>query len=652
MADRQLTIVVDVDNQAGLRNLKATDSALNDVGKSGVAAGKGVDQMTTALLKTEGVKEGLRAIEQGMENIGKFAGASIAAFSQQEDALKRLTTALSAQGTATPAVIAQYEQMAATFQRTTVFSDELVQEMQALLVQVGNVMPDQMQGALKAATDLSAGLGIDLRTATLLVGKAFEGETGTLKRYGIVIDENKLKTEGATAVMEAINAKFGGQAQAQIETYTGKTAVLTNQMDEFREKVGTLLVNALTPLLNVFLSMPQSVQTVTFLLGALVVTLGPLALGFGSIMAALGPLMPVLVTALPAALAALGALLVPAGLIIGGIVGVYLAFKHWDDIKAIANRVYDGVKYWMVDQFQAIVNSIKAKVDAVTGFFQGMYDKVVGHSIVPDMIKGIEREFAKLHTVMVEPTEEGTTSIEGLFQKSALKIGSLFGGEDSLLGKLVGGGLSMLFAGPLMDIVGKGVNALVNLAWEGVKKIGSFFSGLFRGGEEGTQVNPARDAWFAGRSVEELGLQLGDVGHGGEEARQMIEAVFKSHTMGDFRAATDAIDTLLHPTGHTGGFIDALGLERYHRGGLLPDERVIVAQTGEGILNRQAMAQLGTDRLHAMNRGDSAGASVVNHVNVYVDGELNSPMARRKAVRAIKAGIEQDIRYTRKFAAR
>ncbi len=178
----------------------------------------------------------------GFRSLSAFVGESVKAYAEQESALKKVTTALEAQGQATPAVIQGYAAMASQFQKTTVNSDELISEMQALLVQVGDVMPKDMEKALTAATDLSSGLGIDLRTATLLVGKAFEGETGTLKRYGIVIDEAKLKTEGASAVLDAIQQKFGGQAQAEIETYAGKVKQLANSWNEVQEAVGKQIV--------------------------------------------------------------------------------------------------------------------------------------------------------------------------------------------------------------------------------------------------------------------------------------------------------------------------------------------------------------------------------------------------------------------------
>lgn len=184
----------------------------------------------------------INGVQGAYHALAGFLMDSVKAYAETEAAQKKLTTALQAAGRATPDVIAQYNDLGAEFQRTTVYSDDLIAEMQALLTEVGDVGPDKMQAALTAATNLASGLGIDLRQATMLVGKAFEGETGTLKRYGIVIDEAKLKTEGASAVLDAIQKKFGGQAQAEVETYEGKVKQLANVWNDLQEAVGRTIV--------------------------------------------------------------------------------------------------------------------------------------------------------------------------------------------------------------------------------------------------------------------------------------------------------------------------------------------------------------------------------------------------------------------------
>lgn len=199
-------------------------------------------QVKATALGFIGAQAVIGGVQTAFRTLTQFVGSSVDSFAAAEAAQQKLTTAMSAQGLASPAAIKQADALSSAFQRTTVYSDDLITEMQALLVQVGNVMPSAMRGALTAATNLASGLGVDLRTATMLVGKAFAGETGTLKRYGIVIDEAKVKAEGMPAVLEAINAKFGGQASAAIETYSGKVQQLTNDWDNFKESVGGAIV--------------------------------------------------------------------------------------------------------------------------------------------------------------------------------------------------------------------------------------------------------------------------------------------------------------------------------------------------------------------------------------------------------------------------
>lgn len=668
MAD--LVIRITADAEQAKRDLAQVDKQLDDIGTSGTEAGKGTDNLMKSLLKVEGVKESLRQIEQGLKQIGQFSGKSVEAFGAQELAIKKLTTALEAQGQATPAVIGQYQQLADTFQNTTQFSDDLITEMQALLVQVGNVMPQDMEKALRASTDLAAGLGVDLRTATMLVGKAFEGETGTLKRYGIVVDDAALKTDGASAVLDAITKKFGGQAQGQLDTYTGKVAFLSNKMDDFRESVGAMIASALTPLLNLFQRMPQPAQTLTLAIGTITAVVAPLATGIFGLIAALGGwstatgylvtatttvtgtlttfwgfLTGTLTPALGAIGIALGTVLAffpPLQLAIDAVVNVW---RHWDQIGPIVQRTYEGVKLWMVDKFNAVVASIQQKVDAVVGFFQGMYDKVVGHSYVPDMIRGIASEFSKLDAVMVSPSRMATTAVGKVFNDLTDRLANLVGGKNSIWGKLLSSGLGEVFGGPLMSLVSAGVGKLVDLAWEGAKKIGSFFKGLFGGGEEGTTVNPARDAWFDahGGSVQSVGELLAFKGVDGETARQMIERVFQSKTMKDFMESAGAIDKILGRA-HQGGLILSHAIQRLHSGGLMPDERLVIGQTGEGVLNRRAMAAMGPTEFHARNRGETPSGGPSVNVTIHVDGYIDSPQAQRRLTNLVSDGIMRQIK--------
>lgn len=292
---RELNIVVKVDQVTAKAALKEVEG--------------GIDAVTASAQKQEQAMQAALGVLTA-QNLRQFVGdlkaaASefVNAFAEQERATKSLTAALQAAGSFTPELGRQYDVLATHFENTTVFSDELILSMESLLTQVGGVGPAQMEKALKASTDLASGLGIDLRTATILVAKAFEGHTETLGRYGIILDETKLKADPMRAVLEGINEKFGGQAAGQLDTYSGKMAQLGNRFNNTQESIGQLLTTGLTPLLNAFGFLEPSVQTTALTIGGLVKALAPAALSF----ATLAPAIAVLATSnLPLLTAALG----------------------------------------------------------------------------------------------------------------------------------------------------------------------------------------------------------------------------------------------------------------------------------------------------------------------------------------------------------
>jgi hypothetical protein len=80
-------------------------------------------------------------------------------------------------------------------------------------------------------------------------------------------------------------------------------------------------------------------------------------------------------------------------------------------------KTWQGVKTWLVDKFTDVVKAVQQKIAAVTGFFKDMWDAVVGHSYVPDMVDGIRDHFARLDSEMVKPALEATRKVEEAFAR-------------------------------------------------------------------------------------------------------------------------------------------------------------------------------------------------------------------------------------------
>ena len=209
---------------------------------------KGVNQLQTSFANVEtmasrvgtalkGMVAGFSVAAAGHELIA-FAKDSVDAFAEAELSAKRLGAAITAQGMAASVVRPQYLAFAEALQATTVYEHEAAEAAQTMLIQVGGVLPSQMQRALKATADLAAGMGKDLPDAATAVAKAFAGSTKELSRLMPELKELQKDGLSAAEVMGVIERHFGGQAAAQVETYAGSVKQLGNFWRDVKEEIG------------------------------------------------------------------------------------------------------------------------------------------------------------------------------------------------------------------------------------------------------------------------------------------------------------------------------------------------------------------------------------------------------------------------------
>ena len=197
----------------------------------------------------------------------------------------------------------------------------------------------------------------------------------------------------------------------------------------------------------------------------------------------------------------------PIGLIISALIAVGLAIWTFrDEIKEgfgqvvrFAKNLYLGVKNWLTDKLGAVFDGVKAKVDAVTGFFGDMKDKIVGNSIVPDMVRDVISEFKRMGTGMrTEAVLGAEGAVTGMAGKLSGMMGFLSGGWQTKLTE----GLNMVpVVGPLLASFGPaligGINKLAGKVWEGIK-------GLFGGPSEAEQEGRDMFAAFHAAASSEL----------------------------------------------------------------------------------------------------------------------------------------------------
>lgn len=513
-------------------------------------------------------------------------------------------------------------------------SAEVVQRLTFAVKQGGASFGD-VETAIKKMADVlgSKGAGKALEDVGLtfddIKGKR-PGETFTIIADAIAqipdpLRQSDLATNifGKTALtlFPAIKAGItdvGGAATVMSDETVAALDKVGDKWDETQNRLNNIKAEALAPLLELFASMPQIFQTIVGGIATFMPSLEALALGLLAIggpagaMAALTTAGTVIVTfftvTLPAAFTSILPFLGPIGLIAAGITAVVVVWKNWDTIGPIVKNVYLAVKEWLVDKFNAVVEGIKAKVDAVTGFFKGMYDKVVGNSYVPDMLKGIQGEFAKLDRVMVRPAMSATEIVETVFRGMtkgitddltkwttgmASTLTGFMGGGSSVLGGILQGGLAAMLgpAGPLAGLISSGISALASKAMDAARSLWHGIQGIFGTDEEARDVNPHRDEFIAQYGGDQaLGEKIlnaymaGGASYDESEAARielMDRMLYAAQNRSDFDRAQEAV-------------IDLIGGRRFAKGGIVM--RPLMGLVGE----KGPEAVIPLDRLPSM----------------------------------------------------
>jgi len=141
------------------------------------------------------------------------------------------------------------------------------------------------------ALDIAAGTGKDLQAVSEALAKAHDGNLGALKKLGVGIDENIIKSKDFDAATAALATTFEGQASKQADTFQGKMQRLNIAFDEAKETVGSYVLDALTPLVSGFVD--KGIPAIQKFADNLGKTLGP---AFGEIFKTIrDDLLPVLV---------------------------------------------------------------------------------------------------------------------------------------------------------------------------------------------------------------------------------------------------------------------------------------------------------------------------------------------------------------------
>lgn len=274
---------------------------------------------------------------------------------------------------------------------------------------------------------------------------------------------------------------------------------------------------------------------------------GPLGEWLGTVVSQLGTLAgaflrtfgPVLIAILQAAFTVIGNLLetlLEVGRAVGALFSGDLdsAFQHFgrainalfmglpSKIIGWMAQLVTGVRSWLVDKLNAVWDWVIGKVQAVGQAFYRLYDAVVGHSYIPDMVDQIGVHMRRLDKEMVEPAKKNASKAEEAFRQ---------------LKQNVAGILADLFPEQRERLDLEGRVSSLNQYYDALKKEAKLKTEIAAIDEQRTRAIDAAERKYLGLDRDNTGILAGantvdiEAVAGGKSIEEMSEDI--SDRMGD-----------------------------------------------------------------------------------------------------------------------
>lgn len=175
--------------------------------------------------------------------VAAFVASSVKAAIDAEQVLAKLNAAVD--GTT-----AAYQAQATALQDVTGFQDELILSADTVLTRF-KLTEDQIQQAIPTILDYARATGKDVPDAAKAVGKALIGNTRALKEVGITFTATGRRGEDFAAILDLLNAKVGGTAEAFGKTTAGQLAIANARFDDVKETIGAELLPVIVELTQI-----------------------------------------------------------------------------------------------------------------------------------------------------------------------------------------------------------------------------------------------------------------------------------------------------------------------------------------------------------------------------------------------------------------
>ena len=195
------------------------------------------------------VKKAMLPIAAAAGTVGAALGVAAKAAAEDQASQAQLERQLLASTGATHAQIAAVNDYISKTQLSLNVTDDMVRNGLGTLVRATRDTT-QAQKLMNLALDISAATGKDAETVSLALAKGYSGQLTALKKLGVPLDENIVKTKDFEAATRQLTDVFGGAAATKANTFQGKLEGLKIRFSEMVESVGYEVLPALTSLVD------------------------------------------------------------------------------------------------------------------------------------------------------------------------------------------------------------------------------------------------------------------------------------------------------------------------------------------------------------------------------------------------------------------
>ena len=244
-----------------------------------------------------------------------FGAASVKAFDEQQKAIAQVEAGLESTGQVAGFTSEELQKMASELQKVSLFGDEeILKNATAQLLTFTNITGEQFAKTQKIALDLATRLDGDLKSASIMLGKALNdpvANLSALSRAGIQFSADQKSlikslvetgdiAQAQTVILAELEKQYGGSAEAARQAGLGPVEALKNQFSDLTEQIGARLLPVVTKIATFLVGLMEkfdglSERTKDFIVtaGLIVAAIGPVLIFIGKLATGVAALMPV-----------------------------------------------------------------------------------------------------------------------------------------------------------------------------------------------------------------------------------------------------------------------------------------------------------------------------------------------------------------------